>query len=166
MDLWRIAVRALAAYVYLLITTRAAGKRVVSQASPFDLIVSLIIGDLIDDMIWSEVSVAKFGAAVVTIALCDAIGKIGGYYSPRLYMLLNGAPRAVLRDGREDGRELRREQMNGMNLAHLLRLRGIDRWQRVHLATVETNHEASVILVPEEEAATKADAAKARGLLP
>lgn len=56
MDRGRIAVCALVAYVYLLVTTRASGKRVVSQATPFDLLVSLIIGDLIDAALWGEVS--------------------------------------------------------------------------------------------------------------
>jgi uncharacterized membrane protein YcaP (DUF421 family) len=165
MELWRIAVRVIVAYVYLLITTRASGKRVVSQASPFELIVSLVMGDLIDDFLWSEVSAAKFGAAVVTIALCDGVGKIASFYSPRAYALLHGVPRAVLRDGHEDGRALRREQMNEADLAHLLRLQSIEKRERVHLAAIETNHEASAILQPQEEPATKEDAEKVKALL-
>lgn len=163
MDLWRIAVRALIAYVYLLVTTRASGKRVVSQATPFDLVVSVIIGDLIDDLLWAEVSVPKFGAAVAAIFLCDAVTKFGVFHSTRFFHLVNGVPRAVLRDGVENGRELRREQLNELDLAHLLRVDGIDRdkWDDVHLALLERDHEMSVIFKPSTEPAKQKDARRA-----
>jgi uncharacterized membrane protein YcaP (DUF421 family) len=163
MDLWRIAIRALVAYVYLMVTTRASGKRVVSQATPFDFVVSLIIGDLIDDLLWAEVSVAKFGAAVAAIFVCDAFVKIGAFHSTRFMHLVNGLPRAILRDGLEDGKALRREQLNEEDLAHLLRLDGIDRdkWNDVHLAVLERDHETSVILKPTAEPAKQKDARRA-----
>lgn len=159
MDIGRIAIRALAAYVYLLIITRAGGKRVVHQATPFDLVVSIIIGDLIDDAMWAEVSMPKFGAAVSAIMGCDALVKMGAFRWNWFHKLVNGSPTAVLRDGREDGHALRGEQMNEGDLAHLLRLQGIDDWNRVHLALVERDHEVSAILKPEEEPAQKKDAA-------
>ena len=163
MDLWRIAVRALIAYVYLMVTTRSSGKRVVGQATPFDFVVSLIIGDLIDDLLWAEVSVAKFGAAVASIFVCDAIVKFGAFHSTRFMHLVNGVPRVVLRDGVEDLEALRREQLNELDLAHLLRLDGIDRdkWSDVHLALLERDHETSVILQPGAEPAKQKDARRA-----
>lgn len=158
MDLWRIAVRALVAYVYLLVTTRTSGKRAVSQATPFDLLVSLILGDLIDDAIWAEVSMAKFGAAVGTIVACDLVVKFFAERSDRFHHLVNDSPTAVLRDGVEDGRALRHEQMNEGDLAHLLRLQGIDDWKDVRIAFVERDHEVSAMLQPGAEPAQKKDA--------
>jgi uncharacterized membrane protein YcaP (DUF421 family) len=163
MDLWRIAVRALIAYVYLLVTTRVSGKRVVSQATPFDFVVALIIGDLIDDFLWAEVSAAKFGAGVASIFLCDAVVKIGAFRSTRFMHLVNGIPRTVLRDGLEDGDELRREQLNETDLEHLLRMDGIERekWQDLHLAVLERDHELAVIFKPSAEPAKQKDARRA-----
>jgi uncharacterized membrane protein YcaP (DUF421 family) len=155
MDPWRIAVRAVVAYVYLLIATRASGKRVVSQATPFDFVVALILGDLIDDFLWAEVSLAKFAAAVGSLISLDLLVKLGAYHSLRFSHLVNGTPTAVLRDGTELGDELRKEQLNEADLAHLLRLEGIDKWEDVHLALVERDHEASVIRTPGAEPATK-----------
>ena len=167
MDLWRIAVRALAAYVYLLITTRASGKRVISQATPFDFVVSLIIGDLIDDCIWAEVPVAKFGAAAASIFFCDAIVKLASFHSPRVLHFVNGWPRVVLRDGVEDRRELRAEQLNELDLEHLLRMDGLDRdkWKDARMAVLERDHETSLILKPGAEPATKQDAVRAMELM-
>ncbi len=165
MDLWRIAVRALVAYIYLLTVTRATGKRVVSQATPFDFVVSLILGDLIDDALWAEVSTAKFAVGTATICFCDILTKLGGFHSKRFFKLVNGVPSIVLRDGVEDGRELRSEQLSELDLAHLLRLDGIDKWNEVHLGLVERDHNLSVILRPESEPATREDARKVKEML-
>jgi uncharacterized membrane protein YcaP (DUF421 family) len=159
MDPWQIAVRALVAYIYLLATTRATGKRIVSQATPFDFVIALIIGDLIDDAIWAEVSMAKFGAAVAAIVFCDAVVRISAFHSTRVLHLVNGRPRLILRNGVKDGRELRREQLSEEDLQHLLRLDGIDRdkWGDVRLAVLERDHETSLILTPGAEPAQKKD---------
>lgn len=160
MDLGRIAVRALVAYIYLMVTTRASGKRVISQATPFDFVVSLIVGDLIDDALWAEVSAPKFGAAVASIFLGDAFVKIASFHSTRALHLFNGRPRVILRDGTEQKRELRREQLTEDDLEHLLRLDGIDRdrWSDVRLAVLERDHETSALLTPGAEQATRQDA--------
>lgn len=157
MELGRIAVRALVAYIYLLLVTRLSGKRVVSQATPFDFVVSLILGDLIDDAVWAEVSMAKFAVGCGTIVALDGIIKFGAFHSQRFYRLVNGTPTAVLRDGREDRRELRSEQLNEADLAHLLRLDGIEDWKQVHLALVERDHEASALRKPAYEPLQKRD---------
>ena len=160
MDLWRIAVRVLIAYAYLLFTTRASGKRVIAQATPFDFVVSLIIGDMFDDGIWAEVGMPKFAAGVGSIFLCDAIVKLGARRWDWFFRLTNGSPTVVLRDGEKDQRALRSEQLNDADLAHLLRLHGIDDRSKVQLALVERDHEASVILEPEEEPAQEKDAVR------
>jgi uncharacterized membrane protein YcaP (DUF421 family) len=158
MDLWRIAVRALIAYAYLLYTTRASGKRVVGEATPFDFVVSVLIGDLVDDLLWAEVAVPKFGAAVGSIFVCDAIVKIGVHRSAAFLRLVNGAPTEVVRDGREDRSALRSEQLGELDLAHLLRLDGIEDRGDVHRAFVERDHELSVLRTPRAEPAQRQDA--------
>jgi len=157
MELWRIAVRAVSAYLYLLVLTRTSGKSTVSQATPFDFVVSLILGDLIDDALWAEVSIAKFGVAAGSIVFCDLAVKLAAFRSRSFFRLVSGDPRVVLRDGIEDGAALSREQLNEGDLEHLLRLDSIDRehWQDVHVGMLELDHELSVILTPGAEPATK-----------
>ena len=157
MELWRVAVRAAIAYVYLLAITRASGKSTISQATPFDFVVSLILGDLIDDALWAEVSIAKFGVAAGSIVFADLVVKLAAFRWPWFFRLVSGNPRVVLRDGVEDRNALRREQLNEGDLEHLLHERGIDReqWPDVHLGTLELDHELSTILTPAAEPATK-----------
>jgi uncharacterized membrane protein YcaP (DUF421 family) len=157
MTLGHIAVRAVVAYIYLCAITRASGKRVVSQATPFDFLVALILGDLIDDALWAEVSMAKFAGAVGSVMVCDAITKLGAFHSLRFFHLVNGRSNALLRDGVEDGDELRRQQLNEGDLAHLLRQKDANNWDDVHLALLERGHELSVIRRPGAEPAQKED---------
>ena len=69
MDPLRILVRAVIAYVFLLVLLRLSGKRVVHQGTAFDFVLALIIGDLVDDALWSEVPMAQFMVASATIVL-------------------------------------------------------------------------------------------------
>lgn len=144
MDLGRIAARAAIVYVYLLVMARISGKRVVGQSTPFDFLVALIIGDLVDDALWAEVPLARFGAATGSIFVVDLMTTMLVCRSRRFFRLVNGTPPVVLEDGVEDRHELRREQLNELDLAHLLRLRGIERWNEVKLALIDC-HELSVI---------------------
>jgi uncharacterized membrane protein YcaP (DUF421 family) len=63
MDPLRIAVRALFAFVVLLVLIRVSGKRTVKQGSPFDFTLALIIGDMVDDAVWAEVAMSQFVVA-------------------------------------------------------------------------------------------------------
>ena len=158
MDPGRIAIRALAAFLYLLIVTRASGKRAVAQATPFDFIVSLIVGDLIDDAIWAEVSTSRFAAAAGTVVACDVVVKLLAWKSPAFFRLVHGMPSIILRDGTEDRDALRREQLNEGDLGHLLRLKGISKWKELKLAILERDHGISVIRHPETEPLQRQDA--------
>jgi uncharacterized membrane protein YcaP (DUF421 family) len=60
MDPFRIAARALFAYAILLILVRLTGKRAVKHGSVLDFTIALVMGDLVDDMIWTEVPVGQF----------------------------------------------------------------------------------------------------------
>jgi uncharacterized membrane protein YcaP (DUF421 family) len=63
MDPLRIAVRVLFAYVVLLVLVRQSGKRAVKHGSPFDFAVSLVLGDMVDDVLWAEVAASEFVVA-------------------------------------------------------------------------------------------------------
>jgi len=69
MDPLRIVARVLFAYVVLLVLVRVGGKRLVRHASPFDFALSLILGDMADDLLWAEVDAAVFvvGAGVLVM---------------------------------------------------------------------------------------------------
>jgi uncharacterized membrane protein YcaP (DUF421 family) len=66
MDLAWIAVRSLVAYAYLFAVVRLTGKRALSRATPFDFVMSLVVGDLVDNAIWGQVPLSQFFTAIAT----------------------------------------------------------------------------------------------------
>jgi uncharacterized membrane protein YcaP (DUF421 family) len=104
------------------------------------------------------VSMGKFGAAVGTIVMAELLVKMAAARWSRFHAFVDGSPTVVFRDGVEDRRALRSEQMNEADLAHLLRLQGVERWGEVHVAAVEIDHQLSAILRPEAQPAQKKDA--------
>jgi uncharacterized membrane protein YcaP (DUF421 family) len=157
-DLGRLAVRAIVAYVYLLVMTRLSGKRAVSQSTSIDCLVALIVGDLIDDVLWAEVPVAKFGAAVASITLCELIATFVSWRWRGALHLLEGRPSLLVRDGVIQTRGLRSEQISDEELRYLLRLQGIEDLEDVHLALAERGHALSVIRVPDAEPVPRGEA--------
>ena len=160
MDPLRIAVRAFAAYAFLLGLVRASGKRSIAQATPFDFLIALILGDLIDDAVWAEVSYSRFIVACGTLGLTDILIKIAAFHSPAFFRLVHGSPTLALCDGVEDRQALRREQMNQGDVEHLLRLDGIEKekWDEVRVAYLERDHAMSLLKKPENEPVQKKDA--------
>ena len=69
MDPLRIVVRIVFAYVVVLAFTRISGHRTIQQSDVPSFVVALVIGDMFDDVFWSEVPVAQFVVGAATLFL-------------------------------------------------------------------------------------------------
>lgn len=69
MDLLAIAVRAAFVFVFIQVMTRWQGKHTIKQGAPFDFVLLLIVGDLVDDAILGEAGVDVFVTAASTLFL-------------------------------------------------------------------------------------------------
>jgi uncharacterized membrane protein YcaP (DUF421 family) len=76
MDPFRIGVRCLVAYLFLLAVLRLAGKQTIRQGTTFDFVLALVLGDLIDDALWAEVPVAQFVVATTTLVLLKLLATV------------------------------------------------------------------------------------------
>ncbi len=164
MELYKIAVRALFAYVVLLALMRASGKRVVSEASARDFVVALIIGDLIDDLLWAEVGAAQFTAATGGVIVAGLMVALATYTSSGLATVLNGKPQLVLGQGVPVRSGMRAERVNEKELAALLRVQGVERarWGDVHRAWLEESGELSISWNEEMRPARRQNGARIR----
>jgi len=147
MELHRIAIRALFAYVVLLALLRASGKRTVAQGTPFSFVLALLIGDMVDDLLWAEVAAAHFTAAVGTLTATHALVSWASARYAWADRLVSGDASPVLFDGGPERSGLRAERMNEKGLAFELRHQGVDRdgWNEVKSAHVETSGAVSVL---------------------
>ena len=164
MDLQELALtsaRAAAVYVVMLIVIRALGKRTVGNFSAFDLLIALMLGDLVDEIIYGDVRMLTGSVAIVTLAALAGADAYGSYASNRVRILLEGKPTVVVRDGELVHRGMRAERLSEHDVMAMLRLQGVHDVRAVRLATVETDGELGVLKQAWADAATRADVDRA-----
>jgi uncharacterized membrane protein YcaP (DUF421 family) len=164
MSLVHIAVRAAFGYVFLLALLRAAGKRTVVRGTAFEFVLALVIGDMVDDLLWGEVSAATFVAATAALTLAHTLVCWGKYWSPLFARVVEGSPRVIFSDGQPVWRGLRKEHVAEGELEELLRLLGVprQRWGDVQSALLEDNGYPSLTLTGPARPAVRGDVARGR----
>src|SRR5687768_14514097 len=111
-ELMLTAARAAAVYALMLIVVRALGKRTVGNFSAFDLLVALMLGELVDEIIYGDVRFQQGTVAVVAIGALAYADSWLAYLNRTMETLLEGSPTVVLRDGEYDRKGMRSERMN------------------------------------------------------
>jgi uncharacterized membrane protein YcaP (DUF421 family) len=147
MELHKIALRVLFTYAFLLALMRLSGKRLVSEAAARDFVLAIILGDMIDDLLWAEVGAGKFVAGTGALAVTALLVAMLTYASDAAHDLIDGSPVLLLRDGEPVRRGMRAERINESELAAMLREHGLERerWDEVERASLETEGELSVL---------------------
>jgi len=141
-----IALRAIIVFGLLLVVTRAVGRRELSTMEPFDLILLVVIGDLIQQGVTqSDYSLTGTLIVLSVIAVLTVGTSYVSFRVPRLRGVLEGEPVVLVEHGRIIERNLRRERMTHDELAAEARQQQIDDLDRVRLAVLETNGRVSFI---------------------
>ena len=156
-ELLMTAARAAAVYAFMLVVIRLLGKRTVGNFSAFDLLVALMLGEVVDELIYGDVMMLQGAVAILTLALLQYANSWLSYASPKLGAVLEGPPTVLVRCGRFDRRGMRQERMSEDDVRAELRLRGIDDLGEVKLAMVEPDGAVSVLKEDWAEEAQKAD---------
>jgi len=159
MDTGRLVIRCLFGFCYLLIVFRLSGKRTVAEVTPFELVMALIMGDLVDDLVWDDVPATQFAVAVAALWLANFTAAFAGSRSDFFFNLINGRVTTAMRQGVVQHQELATEQLNEADIEHLLRGQGLprERWPEARVAFVERDHEVSVLHEQWAKSATRKD---------
>jgi uncharacterized membrane protein YcaP (DUF421 family) len=136
---------------------RALGKRTVGNFAPFDLLVALMLGELVDEIIFADVSFLQGTVAIVVIASAQAANSWLTWWGHGFDTLLEGKPTVVVRDGKLNDEGMRAERMNTAEVMGHLRALGIQDLSTVKLAIVEDDGTVSVMRRDWAEPAMKAD---------
>jgi uncharacterized membrane protein YcaP (DUF421 family) len=156
-ELLLTSARAVAVYVLMLGVVRLLGKRTVGNFSAFDLIVALMLGELVDEIIYGDVRFIQGTVAVMTLAALAGADSWASYRSQRFQAVVEGTPTVVVRDGEFVRQGMRAERLNEQDVLAMLRLEGVRDLREVHLGTLETDGELSVLKQDWAEPAQKAD---------
>jgi uncharacterized membrane protein YcaP (DUF421 family) len=139
-----IALRAVFAYCFLLLILRVAGKRTLGQATPIDFVAALILGDFIDDALWGEVPAAQFVVAAGVLMLTHVLTRLAGALNPAMGRLIHGMPVELVRNGALQRAGMRRERVNRLEVAGLLREISITDQREVERGLLESSGQLSV----------------------
>jgi uncharacterized membrane protein YcaP (DUF421 family) len=145
LDLTGIIFRVSVMYVYALALVRIAGKQSLGHLSPMDFIVTLIIGDMFDDIFWAEVPLLQGMVGFATIILVHMLVTFVTSRNTSIYWIFASPARPLIETGRLVQKNLQIERMRAEDVQFELRLKGEEHMREVQEARLEPSGQVSVI---------------------
>jgi len=142
-----IVLRATVAYFFILLLMRVVGRRELSTLEPFDLIMLVVIGDLIQQGVTqNDFSVVGLLIAGGTIAVLQMGVSWIGFRSPtKVGVVIEGEPMVLVEDGKWVEKNLRRERLTEDEVLSDARRDSISRLDEIEWAILETGGEITFI---------------------
>lgn len=141
-----LVLRTVVVFVLIMVITRAVGRRELSSLAPFDLILLVVVGDLVQQGVTqSDYSVTGVAIVLSTLAALVVITSYASFRVPLLHRVLEGEPIVLIDHGRVIEGNLRRERLTVSEVAAEARLQQIADLADVRYAILETTGEISFI---------------------
>ena len=141
-----IVIRATVAFLFVLFLTRIVGRRELSSLEPFDLIMLVMLGDLVQQGVTqNDFSVTGLVLAGGTIALLTVVVSYASFRFRVLRPALEGYPVILVQDGEPIDRNMSRNRITHDELATAARLQQVDRIEDIRWAVLETSGQISII---------------------
>jgi uncharacterized membrane protein YcaP (DUF421 family) len=141
-----LVIRAAIAFFFIFLVMRVIGRRELSSLGPFDLILLVVIGDLVQQGVTQDdYSITSIILVVSTIGLLQVAVSFLTYRFNRLRPLLEGEPIVILENGKPIESNLRRERLTVEDVAEEARGQKIASLDDVQWAVLEANGTISFI---------------------
>jgi uncharacterized membrane protein YcaP (DUF421 family) len=141
-----VVIRAVFMYFFILLVMRIVGRRELSTLEPFDLVLLIVLGDLVQQGVTqSDYSLTGATTVIVTLGLLTVVTAWLSFRVRRLRPLLEGEPIVLVADGSVLERNLRRERLTHAELEAEARLAQIGSLSQVRYAVLETNGRISFL---------------------
>jgi uncharacterized membrane protein YcaP (DUF421 family) len=141
-----LVIRATVVFLFILLVTRVAGKRELSSMEPFDLILLVVMGDLVQQSITqSDYSVTGALIVISTITLLTVFVSFVNWRFRFLRGPLEGEPVVLVDNGKMIERNMRRERITVEDLEAEGRQQQVTAISDIRWALLETNGRISII---------------------
>jgi uncharacterized membrane protein YcaP (DUF421 family) len=138
--------RATAVFFFIYLITRVIGRRELASLEPFDFILLVVTGDLVQQGVTqSDYSVTGAVTVISTFAALTVLVSYMNFKFRRLRMVLDGQPIVLVMDGKVIEGNLARERMTHDELEAEARLQQAESLADVKLAVLETGGNISII---------------------
>ena len=141
-----LVIRATAVFFFIFLVTRIVGRRQLSDLEPFDFILLVVLGDLVQQGITqSDESVTGTLIVISTIALLSIAVSWISFRSSRARLITEGEPIVLVQDGRPIERNLRRERITLADIQEEARQAQIASVADIRWAILENDGQISCI---------------------
>jgi uncharacterized membrane protein YcaP (DUF421 family) len=141
-----IVIRAAVIFAFLFLLMRMLGRRELTSMEPFDIILLVVIGDLVQQGVTqSDYSVTGAMLAISTIALLTVLVSWASLRVRKLRPVLAGEPIVLIEDGEVVEKNLRRQRLTVEEVEQEARLEQIGSLGEVRWAILETNGQISFV---------------------
>jgi len=145
-----IAIRSFIAFLFVFAITRVVGRRELSSLEPFDVIMLVVIGDLVQQGVTqSDDSVTGIVIVLSVVTLMTALFAYLNFRFPRMRPWMEGRPVVLIDAGSVIERNLRRERLTLSEVEAEARQQQIASLEQVRWAVLERNGKISFI--PDED---------------
>ena len=141
-----IVLRAAAAFVFIFVVLRVTGRRELSTLEPFDLILLVVIGDLVQQGVTqSDMSFTGLVLAVGTFTLLAVSTSWLSYRFKAMRKVLEAAPLVVVEHGKPVEHNMRAERLTLEEVAEAARMQQVASLDDVEWAIIEPTGQISII---------------------
>jgi uncharacterized membrane protein YcaP (DUF421 family) len=141
-----LVIRATVIFLFVLLVTRIAGRRELGTLEPFDLILLVVLGDLVQQGITqSDQSVTGTLIVISTITLLSVAVSWVSFRSRPIRRVTEGEPIVLLQDGRTIERNMRRERITRGDIEEQARAAQVRSLDELQWAILEDNGQISCI---------------------
>ena len=142
-----LVVRATIIYWFLWLVVRGTGKRSLSELTPLDLLITVVVGDFVQQGVTQE-DMSMTGAMIVvsTFVVWMLLGDAISRRSKRVEKVLDGEAVVIVQNGRPDLDRLRIERLTVDDLLGSAREAGYGDLSEIRLAVLE--HDGRFSFIP------------------
>ena len=141
-----LVIRATVVFFFIYLVTRVVGKRELSSMEPFDLILLIVTGDLVQQAITqSDYSVTGALTVISTIALLTVFVSWVNWRFCRMRSVLEGQPVVLVENGKMIEPNMKRERITVEDIESEGRQQQITDIGDIRWALLETNGRISII---------------------
>jgi uncharacterized membrane protein YcaP (DUF421 family) len=141
-----VVIRATVAFLFVLFLTRVVGRRELSSLEPFDLIMLVMLGDLVQQGVTqNDFSVTGLVLAGGTIAGLTVLVSWANFRFRVLRPALDGYPVILVQDGQTIERNMQRNRITDEEIAAAARMQQVEHIADIRWAVLETSGQISII---------------------
>jgi uncharacterized membrane protein YcaP (DUF421 family) len=141
-----LVIRAAVVFFFVFLLTRVTGRRELSQLEPFDVILLVVVGDLVQQGVTqSDYSVTGALTVISTIGVLSVFVSWISYRFKVVRRVTEGEPVVLVHDGQPIERNMRRERITLEDIEEEARQKQIASIRDLRLAILENDGRISFI---------------------